>query len=480
MVLALGCCGWLVYAAMIGDHRIYEAGPLSHAHGFIANDCRLCHTTWQPARRLVSGSDPVSSISNAACLQCHSTAEHHANQIPAHADFSCAECHREHGGKHSLGDITDRHCVRCHADLQTTDGPSTHFTTSIRGFSETDGHPEFNLTSRWSSPTQPSNLLSPADLESLLLKKPQEAEYQRHFLDVLTERTGTVSDTTQPKWRDRSEIKFNHAAHLDPKRIKDKTGKHVDLSQSCQACHVSDSAGHYMLPIKYEQHCAKCHPLWFDNQNYAGDVVPHETPDIVRGFLTQKYTLSALKRQAPFDEHQPARPLPGQSDRPTLKADDARRIEEIVAQAERLAQDHTRAVTGRGGCKLCHTVEDGKGDAGWTITPPNIPERWMPHSRFDHIAHRMLACAECHGEVATRRDTADVMLPNIQTCRTCHISGSASPRFTPDTRGTANPRPERPHDVISHCTLCHIYHRRPATELPGHLDKRLQLLPSTP
>lgn len=480
VILAIGCCGWLLYAGMIGDHRVYEAGTLSQAHTFIANDCRQCHTTWQPARRLVAGSRPVSSISNASCLKCHSTAEHHANQIPVHADFSCAECHREHDGKHSLAEITDQHCIRCHADLQTTEGPSTHFAQSIRGFSESDGHPQFNLTARGTSPTQTSNLITPAELDALLLKKPQEGWHQRHFLDVLTERAEQGSHVSQPKWRDRGEIKFNHAAHLDPQRIKDKTGKHVDLSRNCQACHVTDSAGHYMLPIKYEQHCAQCHPLWFDNQNYAGDVVPHETPDIVRGFLAHKYTLSALKRQAPFDEHRPARPLPGQADPPTLKADDARRVEEIVAQAERLARDHTRAVTGRGGCKLCHTVQAGQGDAGWTITPPNIPERWMPHSRFDHIAHRMLACAECHGDVAKSRDTADVMLPDINDCRICHVSGSASARITPDTPSVANPNPETPHDVVSHCTLCHTYHRRPVTEPPGQLNKRLQLLPPAP
>ncbi len=474
VILALGCCGWLLYAAIIGDHRLYEAGPLSASHAFIANDCRQCHTSWQPAHRLVSGGASVSSIDNAACVKCHAASEHHPNQIPAHAELSCAECHREHQGTHELAAVTDRHCVRCHRDLQTKNGPSQRFARNIRGFSHADGHPEFNLRLRLSSPAVPSNLVTAADLKSLFAENPTAARYQQQFLDVLSERLEKPHAASSPPRGDRGEIKFNHAAHLDPLKIRDKTGRHVDLSQNCRACHVPDAAGQYMQPIRYERHCAQCHPLLFDNQHYPGEVVPHADPQVVRGFLTEKFTLAALKRNAPLDDSQVVRPLPGRADPEPLDADGARRLDELVAQAERMAQDHGRAVKSRGGCKLCHTVSEPQDNSKWSIAPTQIPDRWLPHSQFDHAAHRMLNCAECHGQVTKSKDTADVLVPGIAECRTCHISASTSPRITPGGPSLNHPGPAVPHDVQSSCVMCHSYHRRDENELAGQLDSQLR------
>ena len=103
---------------------------------------------------------------------------------------------------------------------------------------------------------------------------------------------------------DSARIRFNHKVHLtpqfdaddgklrDPKAFSDSSGRPL----SCHSCHQLDPAGRYMLPIRYEQHCATCHPLLFDNANHPGVSVPHEPPSIVRGFLTERYTLDALKR----------------------------------------------------------------------------------------------------------------------------------------------------------------------------------------
>lgn len=479
VVLAVACGGWLLWAAVSSDHRAFEGGPLSKAHAFIANDCRQCHTTWQPVRRLFSLGGPVasadnSSISNAACVKCHTAAEHNHRQIPAHAALSCAECHREHQGQLQLANVTDKHCIRCHGDLKTTDGPPTLFAHSVRGFSEADGHPEFNLLRRLKSDTTPSNLVTQAEFEALLKQDPVEGPYQQRFLDVLAERPPhSEQKPGQPvtsKWRDRGEIKFNHAAHLGPKGVKDQRGNTVVLSHNCQACHVPDPAGRYMLPIHYQQHCAQCHPLLFDNQNYPGDVVPHARPDIIRGFLTQKYTLTVLNKPEPLVESRPPRPLPGQADRRPLSVELARRLEELVAQAERIAQDHTRVVKSRGGCKLCHTVSETSGEGTWTVQPPNIPDRWLPHSRFDHAAHRMLGCAECHHNVSTSRDTADVMLPSIADCQECHVSSTATPRKLQMKGSVA-------HDMQSSCVLCHTYHRRTPEQPSGQLNKHLTAEP---
>lgn len=455
VVLAAVCGAWLFYGALIGDHRIYEAGPLSHSHAFIANDCRQCHTTWQPARRLLNAGTSVSSIDNAACVKCHAAAEHQPQQIPAHADFSCAECHREHQGTYELADVTDRHCVRCHGGLNTTKGPSTQFAHSIRGFSETDGHPEFNLSLRLQSSSVASNLITPAELKALAIQDPASAPDRQRFVDVLRVRAEGPNEPSPAALRDRGEIKFNHAAHFDPLKIRDKSGRQVDLSQNCQACHVPDVAGQYMQPVRYERHCAECHPLLFDNQNYQGEVVPHAAPEVVRGYLTEKYTLTVLKRGASLETSPIVRPLPGQADAAPSPADRARQIDALVATAEQMARDHGRTVKSRGGCQLCHTVDAAQDRSAWSIRPTQIPERWMPHSHFDHAAHRMWKCAECHGGVAQSKETADVLLPAVATCRTCHISGAATPQLT--RIGADGPGV---HQVQSHCVMCHSYHRR--------------------
>ena len=462
VILALGCWGWLLSALITGDHRVYEGGPLSTAHAFIANDCRQCHTTWQTARRLVTGDVKVSSISNTACIKCHAATEHHPGQIPAHDQLSCAECHREHQGKLELASVTDSHCVRCHANLETTAGPSKLFARQIKGFSAADGHPEFNLTQRLKSDTVPSNLFPLDEFEALLKQDPAVTDHQRQMTDVLSPRVADAVPRGGSKWRDRGEIKFNHAKHLDPKRVNDKYGKHVDLSRNCQACHVPDEAGRYMRPIQYEQHCAQCHPLWFDNQNHPGVEVPHERPEVVRGFLTQKYTLMVWKTRTAIKETLPARPLPGRADRPPLAVDQVGRLEDLVAQGERLAQDHGRIAKSGGGCRYCHTV-DSSDDGDWSVRSPRIPERWMPHSRFDHAAHRMLDCGACHAGVAKHDDTADVMLPAIAECRACHVSPDASaPILGQSPLNFSNAFGSRPipaHAVKSSCVMCHIYHR---------------------
>jgi len=50
----------------------------------------------------------------------------------------------------------------------------------------------------------------------------------------------------------------------------------------------------------------------------------------------------------------------------------------------------------------------------------------MKHAFFDHTAHQMLICAECHTRATTSQKSSDVMIPGIDTCRKCHHSGTDS------------------------------------------------------
>jgi len=108
-----------------------------------------------------------------------------------------------------------------------------------------------------------------------------------------------------------------------------------------------------------------------------------------------------------------------------------------------VAQMERDLFQGRQGCPYCHTVE--KTEPLPRIVPPKIPVRWLPHSSFDHRAHRPLACAACHPDAKKSVETTDVLLPRMPVCRECH-------------RGGVGAR--------AGCVECHIYHDRSKERAP--------------
>lgn len=477
VVLALVCLGWVAVAGFLGNRRLYEAGCLSDSHAFIANDCAQCHTTWGPLNRLATlDSDTTSvrnsSIDNQLCLKCHAANEHHSNQSPAHSELSCAACHREHQGQRSLAEVTDRHCLKCHADLKTSDGSLPLFAEHVTGFDSNQGHPEFHLWWRLetlSSDEVPKVLLSDKELKQLKPSARADGTKPQALQDVLKSlKPGELGiQNSKSGLRDRTELKFNHATHFIPGRIHDQDGKPLDLAKDCRACHVPDKAGQYMLPVNYEAHCARCHPLWYDNDNRPGEVVPHEPLEIVRGFLTDKYTLAVLnsKDPIPLKEAPQPRVLPGRSPLDERQVND---LKDRLAQAERFTLNHTRQQQ-QGGCKYCHTLEQVATEELPRIIPPNQPERWLVHGQFDHASHRMLDCLKCHQDVTNSRPSresdlsqaaADVLIPHIAQCQACHTSSTSSSRKA-NVDAKENPgQGIQQITVKSNCVMCHTYHRR--------------------
>jgi cytochrome c peroxidase len=96
------------------------------------------------------------------------------------------------------------------------------------------------------------------------------------------------------------------------------------------------------------------------------------------------------------------------------------------------------------GCKLCHVMIEGNGAEGNAlpmVAKSSIPARWFLHAEFDHDSHRLLTCTACHTRTPDSRQTADILLPGIESCRDCHEDGG--------------PR----HDAASgRCSECHAYH----------------------
>ena len=86
------------------------------------------------------------------------------------------------------------------------------------------------------------------------------------------------------------------------------------------------------------------------------------------------------------------------------------------------------------------------------VEPVRIRAVWLRHARFDHTAHRAVACIECHADAYSEGQNSsklasDVLIPNIDNCVRCHA---------PRDEAVAKPLGGARHD----CVECHHYHAR--------------------
>jgi hypothetical protein len=93
----------------------------------------------------------------------------------------------------------------------------------------------------------------------------------------------------------------------------------------------------------------------------------------------------------------------------------------------------------RKACKECHALSYPNGaDALPEVAKAAITTRWLTHASFDHEAHQMVSCASCHAKAASSKETSDVLIPSVQTCKQCHHAGSDA--------------------AEARCFECHTYH----------------------
>ena len=134
-----------------------------------------------------------------------------------------------------------------------------------------------------------------------------------------------------------------------------------------------------------------------------------------------------------------------------------------VRQFEHMIADNS------GGCFYCHTGKKPQDKADeWSVIPPRIPSRWLPHSNFQHEPHRMFDCNACHkpnpgdtGGVETSHATGDVLMPSISVCIKCHTSKSAA--VLKLSGGLRTP-------ARSNCVECHTYHKH---DVQSHHERYL-------
>ena len=410
LLAVLVVIGGSALVAALGKHLVFMPGSISMKHRLFANDCSRCHVAWNPV---------LAGVPDKTCLSCHSGPPHFSEQAFSPAP-QCASCHVEHRGQAVLTALFTSVCLQCHADLKVKE-PRIPVTTAIHSF--VADHPEFAI-----SVSRPGYTIQRVGLN---------------------ERKQVV---------DTAAIKLNHRLHLKP----DLMGPDGPEQLSCASCHQGDQQGAYMRPVKYEKDCMRCHLLDFD-ERLPGKILPHgQALEEVDRFLRATYAeYYLLQHQPELKARGPARRLPG-APRPKEEM----WVDGMVEESERLIMGPPGSQTKKGKCALCHVLDIPAGASQSTqlgeaksstrvseyrmlfptIVRTAMPERWLPYSTFDHKAHNILKCVACHEAAPHSKETKDVLLPSIVSCRNCHFE---------------------PGGARAQCLTCHVYHDKSQAQKPG-------------
>ncbi len=458
---------WVAAFAAMKSSALYNSGPMSVGHTVLIENCATCHDQSFRRLRFVDDNQKAGAM-NHACLSCHAntigqdpdtqSAWHQETDPDAPAverTLACASCHVEHEGFQRLIDMNDHHCVQCHKDLPATiaprvqgDPPFDGFISTFHGQSTDESvHPEFEIIRE---------------------KRP-----------------------------DPGRLKFNHRRHLAPEKFGEADGLlspdgHVQLQ--CDDCHRAGESNapwrfarfaphddrrqpstesepqlqdRYMGSIDFATHCSACHPLLTgdrDDQLVGNDMVargevPHSTPAAIRTYLRGQLTAyinTTPHAGLPIPTAASRTPLPLIGDKPPKEVERLKLewVQREIHVIERYLYERKDA-----GCLHCHESPPTSSSGLPEIVPPAIPSRWFTHATFSHEKHKALPrptgatsgrenCISCHQQAEESIATADVLLPGIETCRTCH----APPRGSgADIQGGAAYR----------CVFCHTYHRPP-------------------
>ena len=430
-LLALISIAWCGFFA---DHRVYSSGRLSRAHSVLEKECSACHV--RQAKTFSA------KAADSACLACHDGPPHHPSQVPAP---NCAACHTEHRGAVHLDATPDKVCVKCHANLRTLVGVSAEGQvfreTNVRHFN--DSHPEFLA------------LRGAADPSTIKLN------HALHMRPILGSGTLFLRQQVQLECRDchrpvaQQAIIFSGNAspfvppsnwtYADPNYLSEKPSyadaRYPFVSPgyasytpagpwSILAPLTHNLGRELMAPVRFATACSGCHRLTFDKR--FGQGVPHDRPEVVHQFVVKKFQEyvsahpSELRVVPEPDRNLAGKPLPAR----VRVLSPAQWVAERTADAEELLWRKT--------CKQCHAMTTSQNSALPQVATANVRTQWMPHSKFDHDAHRGFSCVSCHAKALTSTESSDILLPGIAICKTCHAPGPAH--------------------ADSRCSECHTYH----------------------
>lgn len=379
------------------SEQAWNPGELAAAHQPFASNCKVCH------------SQSFTRVQDADCKACHQKMGDHVSKSVAHveglSETRCASCHRDHKGALALQQQNTHYfmaeCSSCHSDIKKH--MANTGTMNVSDFAR--GHPEFRIN---------------------LLAGPGKTDIRRLRL----------SDSS--RIHEDLGLKFPHDVHLDPKGVKGPQGL---VKTDCGSCHVPDSTGVGFKPVTMKNQCQSCHELRFEIAAPERQV-PHGNVGDVMTTLRDFYSYIAINR-IDLERTRPV-PVAGQLERdiPGKTAPGPQRLgnpSDVNGQVRVAATELFEKTS----CVSCHKISKmmtATGEPGWSVSPVLAAPRRMPKSEFSHASHTMTACSTCHG-AKTSKSAQDVLMPKIETCRSCHAG--------------RNPEPEK---VVSNCGLCHGFH----------------------
>jgi hypothetical protein len=425
IAVLLTLAGVAVMAAIPAARRTeaFRPGDLTSFHTDRPGtaSCSACHTPWR-------------GVADASCQECHGEGRiapaplHHPEAMAEAAPLACTACHREHMGRERLMPATDAPCRSCHGGLEVASGVEPLFAADVPSLGE---HPEIRLT----LPAESGAGARGSGFRRVPLSDPAARR----------------SDPTA--------VAFGHALHLARPLPRSGAAAEPDgeraggLEQlACDSCHRP--AGGDFAPISFEQHCSRCHALTFDGR-YPERQAEHGAPEVVARDLGLFYQEAGRPTGAPFRPRDELAGFLGPGGR-------SREQRARVAREEALHAERRLYQTA---CSTCHALELAGGLRPESVEDPAIPERWLSHARFDHADHldlpagsQRLACAACHAGVESSDETADVLLPSIASCISCHapdaLRGHRRAGETVSAAGASVPVIPGP----SSCRTCHDYH----------------------
>lgn len=397
---------WIAAHGLARDSRVYSSGRMSEPHAVLENECAACHV---PTAGAFSA-----KASDSACLSCHDGPMHHAGAVTAPG---CASCHAEHRDRVDLKAVKSENCAQCHADLETIGVPAK-FAAHVSSFE--GAHPEFAAlrdNARDAGTIRVNHALHMKPIRS----GPNGPDVQLECGDC--HRTEAAS--SQSAW------KYADAKSVGGAASYSATDELLPVAAGSLASYRPSLGSELMAPAKFATACAGCHSLAFDRRFSEG--VPHDKPEVVHAFLVKKFSGYVSTHPGELREvREPGRDLTGKTPSASVRVYTSNEwVAARIYDAEQLLWRKT--------CKQCHALTFGlRQDTLPIVEPARTTVRWMPHAKFSHDAHRGFSCVSCHEKVMKSTETADLLVPGIATCRTCHARGADH--------------------ADSQCSECHTYH----------------------
>ncbi len=405
VLIPLLALGWIAWRGFSRDSSVYSSGRMSGAHAVLEKQCAVCH--------LQKAGEFSSTAVDSACLACHDGPIHHDPQRNTYTP-ECATCHVEHRGRINIRAASNQSCAECHSDLRNSTG-TPRYAAHIRSFE--DGHPEFAAL-RQNAKDPSTILLNHAVHMKPIRRGPNGPIVQLECSDCHRAAALTTPwtygdatfSTASVGYRDEDVFLPIHAETLPPRRMP--------------------GGREYMAPVRFATACAGCHSLAFDKR--IDEPVPHDKPEVVRAFVVKK--LQEYIAAHPSEVRvvrDPSRDLTGKPLQPEVRIlTPSQWVAERTSDAEELLWRKT--------CKQCHRLEYTSGSSVPRVAAGQLTQRWLPHAKFDHDAHRGFSCVSCHSKAINSKDSSDVLIPGITNCQTCHAPG--------------------PEHAESRCFECHTYH----------------------